>query len=98
MRRKQALTIAVGVLAVAAVLAIYLSRLMTEDQCDRLLGAIDFEARVCIIRKVGHPLREAAIRLLTFWGVVVLLISGAAYGVSRVVVALWRRATGDGAA
>ena len=98
MHRKQALTAAFTLVVAAAAVGLYLSRLITEDQCGRLNGAIDFEARVCIIRGVAHPLREAAIRFLAFWGVVVILVSGAIYGASRMIVASRRHGTSDGAA
>jgi hypothetical protein len=98
MRRNRILTAAVALFAIAATVALYLSRLMTEGQCGRLNGAIDYEGRVCIIHGVDHPLREASIRLLLFWGIVAIAVSGASYGISRLIVA-WRRGVpSDGAA
>ena len=98
MSRNQVLTAAVALFAVAATLVLYLSGLMTEVQCGRLNGAIDYEDRVCIIRGVGHPLREAAIRLLVFWGCVAIAVSGVAYGIFRLIVAWCGVGPSDGAA
>jgi hypothetical protein len=98
MRNRLALTLGTTLLVVAAALALYLSRLSTEDQCTRSNGSIDFQAEVCIMRGVAHPLREAAIRFYTFWGIVGLLIVGATYGMSRMIAAWRRGGTSDGAA
>ena len=99
MRRNRVLiAVAVALFVVAATLGLYLSHLMTEEQCGRLNGAIDYEDRFCIISGIGHPLREAAMRLLLFWGVVAIALLGVSFGISRLIVA-WRRGVpSDGAA
>jgi hypothetical protein len=83
MRRQHTITLVLVLVASAATAALYVTRLVSEEQCGQLNGAIDFEGRVCIIGAIAHPLREAAMQRFAFWGVVAVGVAGVIYGASR---------------
>jgi len=98
MMRKQGFTVVLALLALFIALFLYLGRLITEAQCDRSHGAIDYEARVCIIGGVAHPLRESAIRSLAIWGGALIVVTGLIYGIARTIVVIRDRTRSGGAA
>ncbi len=98
MRRQQTIPLGLVLVASAATAVFYVSRLVSEEQCGRLNGAVDFEGRVCIIGAVAHPLREAVMQKFAFWGVMAVLIASVLYAAMRLLAARRRGSPSGGAA